>query len=84
MPLCRRTASDVRMKRVQGAGPAAPGTLRALIGIDLASDNAAELADRALSTVSRKLEKSLSVEYTVNELIAEATDPMHLANLFPG
>ncbi len=31
------------------------------------------------SSVARKLDKSLCVQSTVNELIAEATDPMNLA-----
>lgn len=54
------------------------------IGIDMTSGSAEEAADRALSSVARKLDKSLSVESTVNELIAEATDPMNLASLFIG
>jgi ataxia telangiectasia mutated family protein len=52
------------------------------IGIDMSSGSADEAADRALSSVARKLDKSLSVQSTVNELIAEATDPMNLATLF--
>lgn len=40
--------------------------------------------DRALSSVTRKLDKSLSVEYTVNQLIAEATDLVNLALMFVG
>ena len=43
-----------------------------------------EAADRALNSVARKLDKSLSVEYTVNELIAEATDEKNLALMFSG
>jgi ataxia telangiectasia mutated family protein len=54
------------------------------IGIDMTSGSADEAADRALSSVARKLDKSLSVQSTVNELIAEATDPMNLASLFVG
>jgi len=54
------------------------------IGIDMTSGSADEAADRALSSVARKLDKSLSVQSTVNELIAEATDPMNLATLFVG
>lgn len=54
------------------------------IGIDMSSGTADEAADRALSSVSRKLDKNLSVEYTVNELIAEATDIANLATIFPG
>lgn len=54
------------------------------IGIDMSSGTAEEAADRALTGVSRKLDKSLSVEYTVNDLIAEATDPYNLASIFFG
>ncbi|KAK4700270.1 serine-protein kinase ATM, partial [Phenoliferia sp. Uapishka_3] len=41
-------------------------------------------ADRALSIVRGKLDKSLSVEYTVNQLIQEATSPENLALIFCG
>ena len=54
------------------------------IGIDMSSGSADEAADRALSSVARKLDKSLSVESTVNELLAEATDPLNLATIFYG
>lgn len=54
------------------------------IGIDMSSGSADEAADRALSSVSRKLDRSLSVESTVNELLAEATDPLNLATIFHG
>jgi len=54
------------------------------ISIDMSSGTADEAADRALSSVARKLNKTLSVEYTVNELIAEATDPIHLATIYYG
>lgn len=54
------------------------------IGIDMSSGTAQESADRALSSVARKLDKGLSVESTVNELIAEATDPLNLATIFYG
>lgn len=43
-----------------------------------------EAADRALNAVVRKLDKTLSVEFTVNELIAEATDVVNLANMYFG
>jgi ataxia telangiectasia mutated family protein len=87
-PLQTWTVKDEKVKRVQGGGTAAGGggvgTIKAILGIDINSDVVAEAADRALSTVSRKLAPNLSVEYTVNELIAEATDPLHLANMFVG
>ncbi|KAG5221126.1 Serine/threonine-protein kinase [Salix suchowensis] len=41
-----------------------------------------ELADRTLSSVARKLDKSLSVEFTVNELLAEAMDTNNLGAMF--
>ena len=41
-------------------------------------------ADRALTVVSKKLSKSLSVTATVNELIQQATDEKNLALLFCG
>lgn len=43
-----------------------------------------EGAERALTSVGRKLDASLSVEYTVNELINEATDIANLSRSFPG
>jgi len=51
------------------------------MGLDSAE---AEAADRALSSVARKLDTSMSVEYTVNDLIATATDPANLSQLFVG
>lgn len=54
------------------------------ISIDMTSGTAEEAADRALSSVARKLDKSLSVEYTINQLIADATDPYNLARIFCG
>jgi serine-protein kinase ATM len=83
-PLQNWTVSGDKVKRVQGGGAGAPGTVKGILGIDMHSDVVAEAADRALSTVARKLGTGLSVEYTVNELVAEATDPLHLANMFPG
>jgi ataxia telangiectasia mutated family protein len=86
-----RTASEIKIKRVQAGGNTAGDTaqptydpLRFGIGIDMASGSADEAADRALSSVTRKLDKSLSVEYTVNQLIAEATDLVSLALMFVG
>lgn len=50
----------------------------------MSSGTAEEAADRALSSVSRKLDKSLSVQCAVNELIAEAADVANLASMFTG
>jgi ataxia telangiectasia mutated family protein len=48
------------------------------------SNTADEAADRALSSVSRKLDKSLSVEYTVNQLVADAMDSENLSHMYSG
>ena len=67
----------------------APSTLtdeafKFAVGFDLSAGTVDEAADRALSAVARKLDKALSVEFTVNELIAEATDIANLANMYAG
>jgi ataxia telangiectasia mutated family protein len=84
-----RTASEFKIKRAQGSpstdvsrGPT-PGPGGAP-GLDMSSGTADESADRALTAVARKLDRALSTEYTVNELIAEATDPANLACMFIG
>lgn len=41
-------------------------------------------ADRALAIVAGKLDDKLSVEYSVNALIRQATDPDNLCRLFVG
>jgi len=85
-PLHSWTASELKVKRVQGTPTDSTirGTVRFGIGIDMSSGTADEAADRALTSVARKLDKALSVEYTVNELIAEATDPVNLATIYAG
>ncbi|TFK73765.1 hypothetical protein BDN72DRAFT_956320 [Pluteus cervinus] len=91
-PLHSWTASELKIKRVQSP---ATGSLDNVtnevakfgmggIGIDMSSGSAEEAADRALSGVARKLDKALSVEYTVNQLIAEARDPGNLSVIFYG
>lgn len=85
----RRTASEFKIKRAQGspsteasrAPTPGPGGVPEL---DMSSGSADEAADRALTAVARKLDRALSTEYTVNELIAEATDPANLACMFIG
>ena len=84
-----RTASEIKVKRAQGGASDETAQLtdeafRFAIGMDMGSDTTHEAANRALSTVARKLDKTLSVEYTVNELIAEATDVANLALMFAG
>ena len=65
-------------QRVQGASPK---------GGDGSSNMVLELpddADRALEAISNKLGVKASVEHTVNELIATATDSRNLGNIFCG
>ncbi|TFY59771.1 hypothetical protein EVG20_g7665 [Dentipellis fragilis] len=88
-PLHSWTASEMKMKRAQGSASDAVQPSHELariggIGIDMSSGGVDEAADRALTSVARKLDRALSVEYTVNELIAEATDPANLACMFMG
>lgn len=42
------------------------------------------LAERAINSVMNKLSSRLSVEYTVNDLIIRARDPMYLGSIFQG
>lgn len=53
-------------------------------GTEPTIDYAEESADRALRSVSGKLDKSLSVEYTVNQLITAATNPSNLSRIYSG
>ncbi len=41
-------------------------------------------ADRVLGEISKKLNKHMSIEYTVNELIRTARDPKNLAVIYSG
>lgn len=84
-----RTASEFKIKRAQAAQPDETAQLtgeafRFAVGIDMASGATDEAADRALSAVARKLDKTGSVEYTVNELITEASDLTNLALMYIG
>ncbi|KAG6865916.1 hypothetical protein C0993_007779 [Termitomyces sp. T159_Od127] len=86
-PLHSWTASEMRIKRFQeGSTTSTVATVRpgVDIGIDMSSGSAEEAADRALSSVSRKLDKSLSVQTVVSQLIREATDSVNLALMFEG
>ncbi|GAA5948981.1 hypothetical protein JCM3765_003976 [Sporobolomyces pararoseus] len=71
-PLQRWAVSSEMAKRIQGSEDAE--------GIDDLPDD----ADRALSIVRNKLDTRLSVQYSVNQLIQEATDIRHLATIFSG
>ncbi|KAG6845486.1 hypothetical protein H0H87_008383, partial [Tephrocybe sp. NHM501043] len=89
-PLHSWTASETKIQQVQeGAAPPPPPTPTANtsrfgvdIGIDMTSGTAEEAADRALTSVSRKLDKSLSVQTVVSQLIREASDPVNLALMY--
>jgi serine-protein kinase ATM len=95
-PLYNWTINPVKKLRVQGEQARVPvtpvsetGTMISNFGglgtrIDLESDPVDESCERALGSVLRKLDKKLSVEYTVNELIVAAMDVSNLACLFHG
>ncbi|KAJ3512128.1 hypothetical protein NLJ89_g3702 [Agrocybe chaxingu] len=86
-PLHQWTASEIKVKQAQSDVPPTPNDTTRFnqgIGLDMTSGSADEAADRALTSVARKLDKALSVESTVNELLAQATDPMNLATIFNG
>lgn len=70
---CRAVSADMA-KRIQGSDN----------GDAAALDDLPDDADRALSIVRNKLDTRLSVEYRVNELIQEATNPSNLATIFSG
>ncbi|KAG6821445.1 hypothetical protein H0H93_010169 [Arthromyces matolae] len=84
-PLHSWTASETKIQHAQ-EGATTTNTVRVGgdIGIDMTSGSAEEAADRALSSVSRKLDKSLSVQTVVSQLIREATDRVNLALMFEG
>ena len=53
-------------------------------GLELSAGTADDSAERALGSVQRKLDKANSVEFTVNDLIQQATDPWNLASMYYG
>ncbi|KAJ3555154.1 hypothetical protein NM688_g2731 [Phlebia brevispora] len=89
-PLHSWTANELKLKQVQEVPSEAPvddfktEAVRMVTGLDMSASVVDEAADRALSSVVRKLDKGLSVQFTVNELIAEATDVVNLALLYYG
>lgn len=74
--LCRGIDAD-KLARLQGNN-------EAVVDPDLIRDSTDEDADRALTSVRIKLDKSLSIEYTVNDLIQQARDPANLGSIFVG
>jgi serine-protein kinase ATM len=77
-PLYSWSISPVRLKRLQEQQAEVSNALG-----QEKKDEAGE-ADRALTVVSKKLSKTLSVSATVNELIQQATDERNLALLYCG
>ncbi|KAI9716271.1 MAG: hypothetical protein M1812_005496 [Candelaria pacifica] len=87
-PLYSWSISPLRIKKMQEAQSevAAPSTgdATAAESSKKKADSEAGEADRALTVVSKKLSKSMSVTATVNELIQQATDERNLAMLYCG
>ena len=92
-PLYSWSVSPLKAQRMQEAqdggvgvvGPDGGGNGEGVVGKKQESRrNDAGEADRALSVVQRKLNKTLSTTATVNELIQQATDERNLAVLFQG
>lgn len=83
-------AGTKRGRRSRGNGAAASpyrqrSSFPSGLGVVSGGTTTAELAaDRALATVLNKLSTSLSVEYSVNELIQQARSVQNLALLFSG
>jgi ataxia telangiectasia mutated family protein len=85
-PLYSWSLSPLRLKRLQDDQAEAGGLGKDVsdgMGGGEKKDEQGE-ADRALTVVSKKLSKTLSVTATVNELIQQATDERNLALLFAG
>jgi hypothetical protein len=76
-----RTANPFKLRRAQDLLASATATDAESDRTDsIAGDN----ADRAIRGVRHKLDRSLSVQYTVNELITCATDEHNLCLIFGG
>jgi ataxia telangiectasia mutated family protein len=83
-PLYTWTVSPVRAKRMQLEMGRNANDAGVPEGSSKKREQEAGEADRALSTVEKKLSQTLSTAATVNELIREATDERRLATLFSG
>ncbi|KDN53350.1 hypothetical protein K437DRAFT_241928 [Tilletiaria anomala UBC 951] len=89
-PLFSWTANPVKAIRAQERDDVSDGntTRSGLMPPDITNGapiSTAEIsADRAVATVMQKLAPTLSVEYTVNDLIQQARDPQNLAVIFNG
>ncbi|GAA5999510.1 DNA-binding protein kinase TEL1 [Rhodotorula paludigena] len=73
-PLQNWAVSAEMAKRIQGSDDGEAGAL----------DELPDDADRALSIIRGKLDDRLSIQYTVNQLIQEATNHSNLARIFSG
>jgi len=71
-------AAAARARSITPLG--APGEPAGVVGTDTAELS----ADRAVTSVMSKLSSSLSIEYTVNDLIQQAMDAGNLAAIFHG
>lgn len=80
----RRTATPAKLRRVQGVDGVAGDDEGAMGKAMSGSEHVLQGAERAINSVTRKLDPYLSVEYTVNELINAARDPANLARIFYG
>lgn len=68
-------------------GPDTHSTMDTAGGMEdqpMETDTVEKLAERALASVARKLDKSLSVSHDVQELISQATDPNNLGKIYFG
>ena len=83
-PLYNWTVSPLKAKRMQQDTGRNAGDADAPEGSSKKRDGEAGEADRALSTVEKKLSQALSTAATVSELIQQATDERNLAVLFSG
>lgn len=87
-PLFSWTSNPVKAIKAQEVGTATTDRSNLMppdMTAEAAAISTAEIsADRALQTVLNKLAPTLSIEYTVNDLIQEARNPKHLAAIFHG
>ncbi|KAG9022569.1 Serine/threonine-protein kinase tel1, partial [Tulasnella sp. UAMH 9824] len=75
-------AATIRSTR---PGPDTHSTMDTAGGMEdqpMEADTVEKLAERALASVARKLDKSLSVSHDVQELISQATDPNNLGKIY--
>ncbi|THU87972.1 hypothetical protein K435DRAFT_730265 [Dendrothele bispora CBS 962.96] len=87
-PLHNWTVSEYKAKKIfresDNATTTTIGEQLGVLGINMESGTAEEAADRALSGVARKLDKTLSVAAVVRGLITEAKDPVNLGLIYYG